>query len=623
MLLRNLLLLLVTSVYTVFCTKGQNGRGLSPEDWLHSYDDDPVLQNAATDQVQKRSSSRCTFRERFRKIDGSCNHKHNLGQAFGALSRLYPPVYQDGLQQPRVFSVTGVPLPNPRAVSLAIHFDRELPSDTSLYLMQWGQFLDHDFAETPLPEVPSADECCGPSRSDPAPPVNSECISILFGSDAVLEGSCMPQVRSLPFVDENGDIVYPRVPINAVTSFIDGSQVYGSEVEVLEKLLDPEHPKLLKTTAGDFLPDSGKDNCVLSGPADHCFLAGDNRVNEQPGLSAMHTFFVRYHNALAKELFATPRRSSERLVFQEARAIVGAVMQVITYGDWLPHIVGPTVRAKYGLNLGRAVRYDPHTDPSLFNSFASAVFRFGHSLIAPVVPISTTETELLGDVFDSPMVTRNNLDGLAAGYSFSTNSNGRSQPADQILTSEVTNRLFANSGPAFDLAALSIGRGREHGIPCYNYFRTLLFNDFSTSIAELPVVNPSDFMIYADVSDIDLFPGGMAEPPHDNGLLGETFSHLLAIQFSRLRKGDRFFFDRPRLGTRFSPRQIRLLKTISLAHVICMTTNVEELPRDIFKIPSSSNPNVDCDILRSEHPRAEQLIGFSFASSMSRFFPFL
>ena len=57
-------------------------------------------------------------------------------------------------------------------------------------------------------------------------------------------------------------------------------------------------------------------------------LPGDSRANEQPGLTVFHTVWVREHNRLARELsYLNPHWDDERL-YQEARKIVVAEMQV-------------------------------------------------------------------------------------------------------------------------------------------------------------------------------------------------------------------------------------------------------------------------------------------------------
>ena len=59
-------------------------------------------------------------------------------------------------------------------------------------------------------------------------------------------------------------------------------------------------------------------------------LAGDNRVNEQPGLTVYHTVWVREHNRLARHLaYLNPHWDDERL-YQEARWIVIAEIQVLS-----------------------------------------------------------------------------------------------------------------------------------------------------------------------------------------------------------------------------------------------------------------------------------------------------
>ena len=59
-------------------------------------------------------------------------------------------------------------------------------------------------------------------------------------------------------------------------------------------------------------------------------IPGDSRSNEQPGLTVYHTVWVREHNRLARHLaYLNPHWDDERL-YQEARRIVIAEIQVLT-----------------------------------------------------------------------------------------------------------------------------------------------------------------------------------------------------------------------------------------------------------------------------------------------------
>lgn len=184
--------------------------------------------------------------------------------------------------------------------------------------------------------------------------------------------------------------------MNLVTSFLDLSLAYGNNRKESNELRTFKNGQLaagVDRYGRETLPPSGNgrtDQCS-SNRSGHCYKAGDNRVNQYPGLTALHTISQRLHNQHARALQrVNPHWSDERL-FLEARRINIAGFQHITYEEYLPLVFGPTLAAYFNLQSpARSYRgyygpayttYEPYTDPTTWNDYAAAACRYGHSQI--------------------------------------------------------------------------------------------------------------------------------------------------------------------------------------------------------------------------------------------------
>lgn len=278
--------------------------------------------------------SPCDPNSPYRTLSGHCNNLRNpnLGKSLTTFARLLPPVYEDGVSKPRISSVTGSPLPNPRVISTVIHPDiSNLHNRYTLMVMQYAQFIDHDLTMTPIHKgfaesIPSCRSCdsartvhpeCNPF---PVPPGDHFYPTVNVSTGARL---CFPSMRSLPGQQNLG----PREQVNQNTAFLDASVVYG-ENNCICNLLRGFNGRMNITSH----PNRGKD--LLPQTATHpecksqsgyCFVGGDGRASEQPGLTVMHTMWVREHNRIMEGL-----RLVEIMVIYNGRKI-GCIKSEISF----------------------------------------------------------------------------------------------------------------------------------------------------------------------------------------------------------------------------------------------------------------------------------------------------
>lgn len=144
------------------------------------------------------------------------------------------------------------------------------------------------------------------------------------------------------------------------------------------------------------------------------FSIGDDRVNLSPALSAMYTLFVREHNRIADKLRCVNPQWLPEFVFQEARKIIAALIQQITYTEYLPVILGKEDMWRYGLTINSDGYdysvYNPNVNAGIANSFASAAIKFIHTQIPSMLGFFDNETVYvnLEETFHRPWYAQQN-----------------------------------------------------------------------------------------------------------------------------------------------------------------------------------------------------------------------
>ncbi|WP_429089546.1 peroxidase family protein [Aeromonas rivipollensis] len=258
------------------------------------------------------------------------------------------------------------------------------------------------------------------------------------------------------------------------------------------------------------------------------YIAGDGRVNENIGLTAVHHVFHSEHNRLVdhtkevilstgnvdflNEWLVTPVDAipadlstldwnGERL-FQAAK--FGTEMQ---YQHLVFEEFARTISPNIDVFIPGLQNYQTEIDPSIVAEFAHVVYRFGHSMLTEQIDVLDPQFQQVfvseeGDpapigliqAFLNPLAFAS-IDqdaDVAAGAIIRGITRQVGNEIDEFVTEALRNNLL---GLPLDLAAINLARGRDTGIPSLNTARTQLYEATGDS-ALAPYTSWADFVLH-------------------------------------------------------------------------------------------------------------------------------
>ena len=471
---------------------------------------------------RRRRQCRAIQNDQFRTQDGTCNNIRSPNQGSAEEPLLI-------IARPRPSLSSGLRRPNPRTISNIVCDEPvPIPNDRKMseLVTFFGQFLDHTVTLVPVN---------GPEEPRPEP-LN---IDIPAGDLIFTEpSSYIPFFRSVRL---------RGAPFNELTSYIDASSVYGVGEDEARNLRELKGGRL--RLPNNFLPQDDKGQ----------FEAGDRRASENGNLAAVHTIFAREHNTVAAEVAEAFPAFNDEQIYQLARHIISAEIQAIVYHEFIPALTGS--------KLAPFTRYNPRVRAVVSNVFSTAAFRVGHTLlnttVTSIAADGTVRNRALRESFFSPKAFfEDTLDGLFRGM-----MSGFAAEVDNGITGEVRNFLIdePKSDERLDLPALNIQRGRDHRLPVCNAVRRQFglapFTSFSQMSSNPDVVDRLS-RAYENVNQVETWICGICEDHAPGSSLGALFNTIVRSEFTRLRDGDRFYFERPGYFTREQRQKVATIRKL-------------------------------------------------------------
>jgi hypothetical protein len=155
-----------------------------------------------------------------------------------------------------------------------------------------------------------------------------------------------------------------------------------------------------------------------------------------------------------------------------------------------------------------------------------------------------------------------------------------------------------------DLAALNMQRGRDHGLPDYNTARASygllaktgfltdgLLEDGATpnGITADPELAATLQEVYGAIDNVDLWMGALSEEHLVDSGIGELLTAGIIDQFTRLRDGDRFFYQIDLELSTAAIEAVINLDDVTLRDILEWNTNAQFASDNLFVVPEPAS----------------------------------
>eukprot|EP00058_Branchiostoma_floridae_P016106 XP_002601594.1 hypothetical protein BRAFLDRAFT_85837 [Branchiostoma floridae] len=433
------------------------------------------------------------------------------------LSRDLPPAYSDDAYRP-----SGTDRPNPRLVSRALvkHLSNTAKdSGRTVLCVFFGQHVVDDIADVRGIACPAEYSNIALQPGDP----------LYNSAESDRTTKIMPFQRAVYKSGTGTSANNPRQQVNAATSWLDGSAIYGVS-EAWQDRLRAFTNGSLRTSHGGKLPDMnvmGLPMQNLPSPKNqkihkpnNLYALGNVRGNENPFLLAVSAVWTRWHNHWAHRLHTDHPEWTDDQVFQQAKRWV-----VATYQD--------------------VIQTDEDVD-GLLSGMAGQIADGGRSIVSE---------DLQGFLYGPLTFSRRDLVAMDI-------QRGR----DHGL-------------PDYNTAC------RQYGLaPLHNWTDIKVMNQ---KISDEMVSELSD--LYGSVDKLDVWVGGMLAGA-GAGRPGMLYKTIMKQQFLRLRDADRFWFENTQTSG-FTEDELNTIRGINFKDILSHVTDVPsaQLQDDVFVWKNDGN----------------------------------